>query len=127
MIINKHDGLTKIGPDEYVNAYFRLETKSYYHTDRPYGEMLMFDNKKDREAFYDGISEALMWLGWSVIDKVTAVMDGSKLHIHPMYISGVIQYWQISAISERLAHVGGVKLRYVDVYKVRENIEQNAS
>ena len=102
--------------DEYIRAYFRLHVPSYFHADREYMSMMMFDNAEDRREFYKEVNDLFSELGWDVSGSPEIWRDKSCLYIHPMYISGIVLKWEVAYIAERLNGKTFI-LDWVDCYE----------
>ena len=103
---------------EFVTVYFRIRTPGYYHPDRQYSEMCMFDSQEERAAFYNEIGDIFTGLDWTVTGLTNLDRDKSHLYVHPQEISGVVEKWEVAFIAEKLAAKANLfNLLWVDLYQ----------
>lgn len=101
---------------EYVNVYFRMETKGYGYPSFSFTE-------EDKKAFDSELTEVFTSLGWKCEE---AVYGGScatwhkgkqHLYLHPQNFSGEVLKNEVKQIAEALEKRNTFYLRWVDLYE----------
>lgn len=102
--------------NEYVNAYFRMETKGYGYPSFSFTE-------KDRKAFDLEVTEVFTSLGWKCEEKAyggscaTWYKGKQHLYLHPQDFSGEVLKNEVKHIAEALEKRNTFYLRWVDLYE----------
>ena len=101
---------------EYVNVYFRMETKGYGYPSFSFTE-------EDRKAFDAELLEVFISLGWECKEKAyngscsTWIKGKQHLYLHPQNFSGEVLKNEIKKIAEVLEKRNTFYLRWVDLYE----------
>ena len=101
--------------NEYVNVYFRIDTKGYDYPDFSFTE-------EDRAAFNKDITKVFSLLGWTYEKPEisgacqTWHKGKSNLYLHPQNFSGEVLKNEVKTIAEALGNNNSFKLRWVDLY-----------
>ena len=101
---------------EYVNVYFRMETKGYDYPSFSFTE-------EDRNAFDTELAEVFASLGWIPEDKkfscgcATWTKGKQHLYLHPQNFSGEVLKNDVKQIAEALEKRNTFYLRWVDLYE----------
>lgn len=101
---------------EYVNVYFRMETKGYGYPSFSFTE-------EDRKAFNLELAEVFVSLGWKCEEKAhngsCAIWTKGKQHLylHPQDFSGEVWKNEVKQIAEALERRNTFYLRWVDLYE----------
>ena len=101
---------------EYVNVYFRMETKGYKYSSFSFTE-------EDRKAFNSELTEIFTPLGWKCEGKVyggscvTWHKGKQHLYLHPQDFSGEVLKNEVKQIAETLEKRNTFYLRWVDLYE----------
>lgn len=102
--------------NEYVNVYFRMETKGYGYPSFSFTE-------EDRKAFDSEIIEVFTSLGWKCEEKAcggscaTWYKGKQHLYLHPQDFSGEVLKNEVKHIAEALEKRNTFYLRWVDLYE----------
>lgn len=102
--------------NEYVNVYFRMETKGYGYTSFSFTE-------DDRNAFDSEVTEVFASLGWKCEEKAcgrscaTWYKGKQHLYLHPQDFSGGVLKNEVKQIAEALEKRNTFYLRWVDLYE----------
>lgn len=102
--------------NEYVNVYFRMDTKGYDYPDFSFTE-------EDRAAFNQNIIKVFSSLGWTCEEpKISGACQTwhkgkSNLYLHPQNFSGEVLKNEVKTIAEALEDNNSFKLRWVDLYE----------
>lgn len=102
--------------NEYVNVYFRMETKGYNYPSFSLTE-------KDRKDFYLEITEVFTLLGWECKEEAysgscsTWIKGKQHLYLHPQDFSGEVLKNEVKQIAEALKKHKTFYLRWVDLYE----------
>ena len=102
--------------NEYVNVYFRMETKGYDYPSFCFTE-------EDRKAFDSELSEVFTSLGWKCEENAhngscaTWTKGKQHLYLHPQNFSGEVLKNEIKQIAEPLERRNTFYLRWVDLYE----------
>lgn len=117
MLTNNWNSKGPFRDDEYINVCFRIDVDSYVWK----GSFWAFDgNETAKAAFYEQARGVLDSFGipeetYSYI-REKAMPDMESLFIHPQNISGTIRKSYVEPIAEALDALGGVCVRWVDLY-----------
>lgn len=101
---------------EYVNVYFRMETKGY-------GCPSFSFTEEDRKVFDSELSEVFTSLGWKCEENAhngscaTWTKGKQHLYLHPQNFSGEVLKNEIKQIAEALERRNTFYLRWVDLYE----------
>lgn len=101
---------------EYVNVYFRMETKGYGYPSFSFTE-------EDRKAFDTELLEVFTSLGWKCKEKAysgscsTWIKGKQHLYLHPQDFSGEVLKNEVKKIAEALEKRNTFYLRWVDLYE----------
>lgn len=101
---------------EYVNVYFRMETKGYGYPSFSFTE-------EDRKAFDSELSEVFSSLGWKCEENAhngscaTWTKGKQHLYLHPQDFSGEVWKNEVKQIAEALERRNTFYLRWVDLYE----------
>ena len=101
---------------EYVNVYFRIETRGYGCPSFSFIE-------EDRKVFDSELSEVFTSLGWKCEEKAyngscaTWTKGKQHLYLHPQNFSGEVLKNEIKQIAEALEKRNTFYLRWVDLYE----------
>ncbi|MBD5534545.1 MAG: hypothetical protein HDQ99_02575 [Lachnospiraceae bacterium] len=101
---------------EYVNVYFRMETKGY---GCPYFSF----TEEDKKAFDSELVEVFTSLGWKCEKEAysgsCAIWNKGKQHLylHPQNFSGEVLKNEVKEIAEALEKRNTFYLRWVDLYE----------
>lgn len=101
---------------EYVNVYFRMETKGYDYPSFCFTE-------EDRKAFNSELAEVFNSLGWDCEENAhsgscaTWTKGKQHLYLHPQNFSGEVLKNEIKQIAEALEGRNTFYLRWVDLYE----------
>lgn len=102
--------------NEYVNVFFRMETKGYEYPSFSFiGE--------DRNAFDSEITKVFTSLGWKCEEGAyggscaTWYKEKQHLYLHPQNFSGEVLKNEIKQIAEALEKHNTFYLRWVDLYE----------
>lgn len=102
--------------NEYVNVYFRMETKGYEYPSFSFTE-------EDRKAFDSELAEVFISLGWKCEEKAcggscaTWYKGKQHLYLHPQNFSGEVLKNEVKQIAEALKKRNTFYLRWVDLYE----------
>lgn len=102
--------------NEYVNVYFRMETKGYGYPSFSFTE-------EDRKSFDSEITEVFTSLGWKCEEKAcggscaTWYKGKQHLYLHPQDFSGEVLKNEVNHIAEALEKRNTFYLRWVDLYE----------
>ena len=102
--------------NEYVNIYFRMETKGYKYPSFSFTE-------ENRKAFDSEIAEVFTFLGWKCEKEVysgscsTWYKGKQHLYLHPQDFSGEVLKNEVKQIAEALKKRNTFYLRWVDLYE----------
>lgn len=102
--------------NEYVNVYFRMETKGYGYPSFSFTE-------DDRNAFDSELTEVFTSLGWKCEEGsyggscATWCKGKQHLYLHPQNFSGEVLKNEVKQISETLEKRNTFYLRWVDLYE----------
>lgn len=102
--------------NEYVNVYFRMETKGYEYPSFSFTE-------EDRKAFDLEVTEVFTSLGWKCEEKAyggscaTWHKGKQHLYLHPQNFSGEVLKNEVKQIAQALGKRNTFYLRWVDLYE----------
>jgi len=102
--------------NDYVNVYFRMETKGYGYPTFSFSE-------EDRNAFDTELVKAFTALGWKCKKETyngscsTWIKGKSYLYLHPQNFSGEVLKNEVKQIAEALEKNNTFYLRWVDLYE----------
>ena len=102
--------------NEYVNVYFRMETRGYEYP-------LFSFTEEDRKAFDSELEEVFASLGWKCEEEAysgscaTWYKGKQHLYLHPKDFSGEILKNEVKQIAETLEKRSTFYLRWVDLYE----------
>lgn len=102
--------------NEYVNIYFRMETKGYCYPTFSFTE-------EDRKAVDTELKEVFTSLGWTCKEKVysgscaTWTKGKQHLYLHPQDFSGEVLKNEVKQIAEVIERRNTFYLRWVDLYE----------
>lgn len=102
--------------NEYVNIYFRMNTKGYDYPSFSFTE-------SDRKDFEEDIRKVFTALGWNCKEEShngvcsTWCNGKSHLYLHPQNFSGEVLKNEVKAVAEALENNGAFELRWVDLYE----------
>ncbi len=102
--------------NEYVNVYFRMETKGYGYPTFTFSE-------EDRNAFDTELFKVFTALGWKCKEETcngrcsTWIKGKSHLYLHPQDFSGEVLKNEVKQIAEALENNNSFYLRWVDLYE----------
>lgn len=102
--------------NEYVNVYFRMETKGYGYPSFSFTE-------KDRKVFDSELEEVFTSLGWKCEEGAcsgscaTWYKGKQHLYLHPQNFSGEVLKNEVKQIAEALEKRNTFCLRWVDLYE----------
>lgn len=101
---------------EYVNVYFRMETKGYGYPSFSFTD-------EDRKAHNTELEEVFTSLGWKCEEEAysgscsTWTKGKQHLYLHPQDFSGEVLKNEIKQIAEALEKHNTFYLRWVDLYE----------
>lgn len=102
--------------NEYVNVYFRMETKGYEYPSFSFTE-------EDRKNFDSELEEVFASLGWKCEEGAyggscaTWYKGKQHLYLHPQDFSGEVLKNEVKQIAEALEKRNTFYLRWVDLYE----------
>lgn len=102
--------------NEYVNVYFKMETKGYGYPSFNFTE-------KDRKVFDSELEEVFASLGWKCEEGAcsgscaTWYKGKQHLYLHPQNFSGEVLKNEVKRIAEALEKRNTFYLRWVDLYE----------
>lgn len=101
---------------EYVNVYFRVETKGYAYPSFSFTE-------EDRKAYNAELDAIFSSLGWECEKSAyggrcaTWIKEKQHLYLHPQNFSGEVLKNEVKQIAEALEKRNTFYLRWVDLYE----------
>ncbi len=110
--------------NEYVNVYFRMETKGYSYPTFSFSE-------EDRKAFDTELIKIFTALGWKCEEVAngggcaTWTKGKQHLYLHPQDFSGEVLKNEVKQIAEAVERNNSFYLRWVDLYETVYDISDN--